>query len=144
MNFTKTIPKFFQVNNVVELRVVFSVTFIVSTLFSLNSTLDTLFTGPEVTIEAEIPDIASISMTPPPNSFNYGEGNSESNSDIEYFFGHEHGSISRSTIQCRIYNIIVNIDESTLSLHDSFIDAIKRIDRGAFTYYVLPSDGGGG
>ena len=95
---------------------------------SSMSNWDVGFTGPEITIEAEIPDIGDISMTPPPNSFSYGQGNSDSNSNMENFFSHEQGSISRSTARCSVYDVFIDINEASLSLNPSFIDAIKEID----------------
>ena len=38
------------------------------------------------------------------------------------------GSIARSSATCSIYKVIVDIDEPSLNLHSSFIQAIRDID----------------
>ena len=102
---------------------------------SSMSNWDVGYNGPKITAKLEIPDIGSISMTPPPNSASYGQGKSHSNLDMAYFFTKECGSISRSSARCSIYTVDINIDEPSLSLHPGFISAIKDIDNA-----VTPSD----
>ena len=90
------------------------------------------FEGPELEINAGFekgPIAASVSITVPPNSYSYGEENTDSNSDIEYFFENEGGSISRSSVHCSIYDVLLDIKESSLTLTTSFIDSIKSIDK---------------
>ena len=85
------------------------------------------FTGPEITVEGEYEGVGG-SITVPPNSASYGQGDSESSSSMEAFFNHERGSISHSQVKCSLYDVFVDIDEPSFSLHSSFVEAIKRID----------------
>ena len=87
------------------------------------------FTAPDVTLGLSDPSgMASIEVTPVPNSVNYGNGNTDSTLDMEYFFNQEGGSVSRSSLKCDIYDVTVDIDNSELTLHNGFIDDIKKID----------------
>ena len=87
------------------------------------------FTGPDITASLSDPSgAASIEVTPVPNSINVGVDDEDSSLDIQTFFNQEGGSISRSRIQCEIYDVTVNIDNRHLKLHSGFIDDIKRID----------------
>ena len=49
-------------------------------------------------------------LTIPPNTvgFNFGTQNTETNTDLEYFFNHEHGSISRSSARCSVYRWVLS------------------------------------
>jgi len=47
---------------------------------------------------------------------------------MEAFFNGEGGSISHSQVKCSMYEVMVDIHDSSLSLTSSFIEAIKRID----------------
>ena len=85
------------------------------------------FTDPEITVEGENEGVGG-SITVPPNSASYGQGDSESSSSMEAFFNHERGSISHSQVKCSLYEVFVDIDEPSLTLHSSFVEAIKRID----------------
>ena len=87
------------------------------------------WTAPDVTLGLSDPSgVASIEMTPVPNSINVDSGNTDSSLDMEYFFNQEGGSVSRSSIACNIYDVTVNIDNPNLRLHSGFIADIKRID----------------
>ena len=85
------------------------------------------YTGPEVSGTIGVPE-ASITISPPPNSASYGEGDSESSSTLEEFFSKEGGSISRSEARCSVFDVTIDIDDPTLSLHLGFIEAVKIID----------------
>ena len=85
------------------------------------------YTGPEVSGTIGVPE-ASITISPPPNSASYGEGDSESSSSLEEFFSKEGGSISRSEARCSVFDVTIDIDDSNLRLHPGFIDAVKIID----------------
>ena len=92
------------------------------------------YTGPEVsgTVGVPIgPAEASITVSPPPNSASYGEGDSESSTSLEQFFSKEGGSISRSEARCSVFDVTIDIDDSNLKLHPGFIDAIKVVDLAA-------------
>ena len=87
------------------------------------------YTAPDVTLSLSDPSgVASVEVTPVPNSVNVGNGNTDSNSDMAYFFNQEGGSVSRSRIACNIYDVTVNINNPNLKLHSGFIADIKRID----------------
>ena len=49
-------------------------------------------------------------LTIPPNTvgFNFGTQNTETNTDLEYFFTHERGSISRSSARCSVYRLVLS------------------------------------
>ena len=85
------------------------------------------YTGPEVSGTIGVPE-ASITISPPPDSASYGEGDSESSSSFEEFFSKEGGSISRSEARCSVFDVTIDIDDSNLRLHPGFIDAVKIID----------------
>ena len=85
------------------------------------------YTGPEVSGTIGVPE-ASITISPPPDSASYGEGDSESSSSLEEFFSKEGGSISRSEARCSVFDVTIDIDDSNLRLHPGFIDAVKIID----------------
>jgi len=70
---------------------------------------------------------ASVEVTPVPNSINVGFGNTDSSLDLEKFFNQEGGSVSRSRIECDIYDVTVNIDNPHLKLTSGFINDIKKI-----------------
>ena len=89
------------------------------------------YTGPEVSGTVGIPigpAEASISVSPPPNSASYGNGDSEKFSSLEEFFSKEGGSISRSEARCSVFDVTIDIDDSNLKLHPGFIDAVKVVD----------------
>ena len=85
------------------------------------------YDGPEVSGTIGIPGF-SVTVSPPPNSASYGEEDSESSSSLEEFFSKEGGSISRSEARCSVFDVTIDIDDPTLSLHLGFIEAIKLID----------------
>ena len=85
------------------------------------------YTGPEVSGTIGVPE-ASITVSPPPNSASYGNGDSESSSLLEEFFSKEGGSISRSEARCSVFDVTIDIDDSNLRLHPGFIDAVKIVD----------------
>ena len=85
------------------------------------------YTGPEVSGTFGVP-AASVTVSPPPNSASYGEGDSESSSSLEEFFSKEGGSISRSEARCSVFDVTIDIDDSNLKLHPGFIDAVKVVD----------------
>ena len=85
------------------------------------------YTGPKVSATVGIPE-ASVTVSPPPNTVSYGEGDSESSSKLEEFYSKEGGSISRSEAQCSIFDVTIDIDDSNLRLHPGFIDAVKMVD----------------
>ena len=85
------------------------------------------YTGPEVSGTIGVPE-ASITVSPPPNSASYGNGDSESSSSLEEFFTKEGGSISRSEARCSVFDVTIDIDDSNLRLHPGFIDAVKIVD----------------
>ena len=85
------------------------------------------YTGPEVSGTIGVPE-ASITVSPPPNSASYGNGDSESSSSLEEFFSKERGSISRSEARCSVFDVTIDIDDSNLRLHPGFIDALKIVD----------------
>jgi len=85
------------------------------------------YTGPKVTVSAKYEGIG-VSAKIPPNSASDGGGSSDSSSKMSFFFNHERGSISHSKLKCSLYEVFVDIDDSSLSLHHSFIEAIKSID----------------
>ena len=88
------------------------------------------YTGPEVSGTFGVPE-ASITVSPPPNSASYGNGDSESSSSLEEFFSKEGGSISRSEARCSVFDVTIDIDDSNLRLHPGFIDAVKIVDLAA-------------
>ena len=88
------------------------------------------YTGPEVSGTIGVPE-ASITVSPPPNSASYGNGDSESSSSLEEFFAMEEGSISRSEAKCSVFDVTIDIDDTTLRLHPGFIDAVKIVDLAA-------------
>ena len=88
------------------------------------------YTGPEVSGTIGYPG-ASITVSPPPNSASYGNGDSESSSSLEEFFTKEGGSISRSEARCSVFDVTIDIDDSNLRLHPGFIDAVKIVDLAA-------------
>ena len=88
------------------------------------------YTGPEVSGTIGVPE-ASITVSPPPNSASYGNGDSESSSSLEEFFSKEGGSISRSEARCSVFDVTIDIDDSNLRLHPGFIDAVKIVDLSA-------------
>ena len=67
-------------------------------------------------------------MTPVPDSFNIGNGDTDSSLDMERFFSEEGGSISKSSIACKVYVTSIDISNPSLTLHSGFINAIKTID----------------
>ena len=88
------------------------------------------FTAPDATLSVSDPSgIASVEVTPVPNSVNVGKGKTDSSLDLEHFFSQEGGSVSRSRFACDIYKVTYDIDNSKLTLHNGFIDDIKRIDQ---------------
>ena len=88
------------------------------------------YTAPTVTAGISDPSgVFSIEATPVPNSVKVGGGNEESSSKMERFFENEGGSISRSKIGCSIYEVAIDIKESSLKFHPGFENAIKRIDK---------------
>ena len=70
----------------------------------------------------------SVTISPPPNSASYGNGHSESSTSLNQFYSKESGSISRSEARCSIYDVTIDIEDSSLKLHQGFIDSIKIID----------------
>ena len=74
-----------------------------------------------------IPDVATVSLTPPPNSASNGNGNQhgERSELYEQFFNVERGSISRSTVRCSVYSVIVHKDASTLVFDSNFENMLK-------------------
>ena len=88
------------------------------------------YTGPDITASLSDPSgVASVEVTPVPNSINVGFGNTDSSLDLEKFFNQEGGSVSRSRIECDIYDVTVNIDNPHLKLTSGFINDIKKIDK---------------
>ena len=69
-----------------------------------------------------------MTVSPPPNSASYGNGDSESSSSLEEFFSKEGGSISRSKAQCSVYDVTIDLDDPSLTLHPGFIEAVRKID----------------
>jgi hypothetical protein len=47
---------------------------------------------------------------------------------LEEFFAMEEGSISRSEAKCSVFDVTIDIDDTTLRLHPGFIDALKIVD----------------
>ena len=74
-----------------------------------------------------IPDVATVSLTPPPNSASNGNGNEygERSEKFEKFFNEERGSISRSTVRCAVYTVKVNIHAPSLAFHPNFEAILK-------------------
>ena len=70
----------------------------------------------------------SVTISPPPNSASYGNGDTESSTSLNEFYSKESGSISRSEARCSIYDVTIDIEDSSLKLHQGFIDSIKKID----------------
>ena len=68
------------------------------------------------------------SITQPSFSASYGQSQSENSSALGNFFHQEKGSISHSQAKCSLYEVFIDIDEPSLSLHPSFIAAVKDID----------------
>ena len=68
------------------------------------------------------------SITQPTFSAHYGQTETEKSSALGVFFHKEKGSISHSQAKCSLYEVFIDIDEPSLSLHPSFIEAVKNID----------------
>ena len=103
--------------------------YVESSAISSSSSSSMGYTGPDVTLKLSDPSgIASIEVTPVPNSVNVGDGNTDSSSDMAKFFNEEEGSVSRSRIACNIYDVTVDIDNPNLKLHSGFISDVKKID----------------
>ena len=78
--------------------------------------------------------LGSNPMNPPAFSASVGSGSSESNSNLEYFFNHEHGSIARSSAKCQIYPMWVDVKGADVTLYSNFIQAIRAIDKAYQIY----------
>ena len=87
------------------------------------------FTGPDITASINLPqEIGDISVSFPPNTYTAGVEDSETNDKIEYFFNVERGSISRSSAYCSVFEVELDINNPSLSLTTSFVNAIQEID----------------
>ena len=87
------------------------------------------FTGPDITASINLPqEIGDISVSFPPNTYTAGVQDSETNDKIEYFFNVERGSISRSSAYCSVFEVEIDINNPSLSLTTSFVNAIQEID----------------
>ena len=81
------------------------------------------YQGPEVSFETS--DNFGATITPTPNSALDDEGTK----DLEKFFQNERGSISRSTAKCSVYDVTIDIHDSSLALTPNFKEGIKKIDK---------------
>ena len=85
-----------------------------------------------------IPDVSTVSLTPPPNSASDGNGNEygEESRKYEKFFDVERGSISRSTARCSVYTVFVHVDDDSLTFTPSFTKILKaRISMAQQSFY---------
>ena len=84
------------------------------------------YQGPDASFETV--DEFGATITPPPNSA-LDDDDLEGTKALEKFFQNERGSISRSTARCSVYDVSIDIQDSSLALTPKFLEAIKKIDK---------------
>ena len=70
----------------------------------------------------------SVTISLPPNSAFLGEPNSKAISSLQDFLTKEGGSVSKSKARCSIYDVTIDIDDLSLTLHSDFVNGLKAID----------------
>merc|ERR1719369_1415995 len=86
------------------------------------------YQGPEISFGVEVPGLVEGSITMPPATSSNKNENSDDADSMQKFFSKEGGSISHTEAICSIYDVTVDINDQSLSLYPSFVDAVKRID----------------
>ena len=99
--------------------------YILDSASSLMSDWSLGYQGPEASF-----DEFGATITPPPNSA-LDDDDLEGTKALEKFFQYERGSISRSTARCNVYDVSIDIQDSSLALTPNFMEAIKTIDKAA-------------